>query len=211
MQQQDSFSEDAEVSQKVVFREEAHGKLLSGASTLAHAVASTMGPSGHSVIIDNVSGSPSITKDGVTVAQAINLQDNLESMGAELMKEIASKTNDLAGDGTTTATVLGHVLLKEGIKQITTGCSSIHLRKGIELATEAVINFLKENCIPVGSIEDIVNVGTISANGDREVGELIAAAIQKVGKDGIITIEPAKSVQTSLDVARQSLYFNNEQ
>lgn len=187
-------------TQKVVFKDEAHTKLLAGAETLAKAVASTMGPSGHSVIIDNITGSPMITKDGVTVARSIHLKDKLESMGAELMKEIASKTNDLAGDGTTTATVLGHALLQEGIKQITAGCSSIHLRRGMEMATEAIVSFLKENCIPVGNASDIINVGTISANGDREIGELISDAIQKVGRDGIITIEPAKSVQTYLEV-----------
>lgn len=187
-------------SQRVVFKETAHGELLKGADILAQAVASTMGPSGHSVIIDSNFGAPAITKDGVTVARSINLKDRLQSMGAELLKEVASKTNDLAGDGTTTATVLGHALLKEGIKQISTGRSSIHVKKGMELATDYIISFLKDNCIPVSSREDIVNVGTISANGDREIGELLASAIEKVGKDGIITIEPAKSVQTSLDV-----------
>lgn len=187
-------------SQRVVFKETAHGELLKGADILAQAVASTMGPSGHSVIIDNNFGSPTITKDGVTVARSINLKDRLQSMGAELLKEVASKTNDLAGDGTTTATVLGHALLKEGIKQISTGRSPIHVKKGMELATEYIIDFLKDNCIPVSKREDIVSVGTISANGDREIGELLASAIEKVGKDGIITIEPAKSVQTTLEV-----------
>jgi len=187
-------------TQRVVFRETAHSELLKGADILAQAVASTMGPSGHSVIIDNDLGAPSITKDGVTVARSINLKDRLQSMGAELLKEVASKTNDQAGDGTTTATVIGHALLKEGIKQISTGRSPIHVKKGMEMATEYIIDFLKENRIPVGSRSDIVNVGTISANGDREIGELLASAIEKVGKDGIITIEPAKSVQTTLDV-----------
>lgn len=187
-------------TQTVVFKEKAHSELLSGADVLASAVASTMGPSGHSVIIDNPYGAPSITKDGVTVARSINLKNRLQSMGAELLKEVAAKTNDLAGDGTTTATVLAHALLKEGVKQIATGRSAIHLKRGMEEATKAVIDYLRENCIPVGSREDVVNVGTISANGDREIGELIASAIEKVGKDGIITIEPAKSVQTTLEV-----------
>lgn len=187
-------------TQKVVFKEFAHGELLKGADILSTAVASTMGPSGHSVIIDNEHGSPIITKDGVTVARSINLKDRLQSIGAELLKEVASKTNDLAGDGTTTATVLGHSLLKEGIKQISTGRSSIHVKRGMDIATENMIDFLKKNCIPVSKREDIVNVGTISANGDREIGELISSAIEKVGKDGIITIEPAKSVQTTLEV-----------
>jgi len=187
-------------TQKVVFKDQAHSELLAGADILASAVASTMGPSGHSVIIDNPYGPPSITKDGVTVARSINLKNRLQSMGAELLKEVAAKTNDLAGDGTTTATVLGHALLKEGVKQIATGRSAIYLKKGMEEATRVVIDYLKENSIPVGSREDVVNVGTISANGDREIGDLIASAIEKVGKDGIITIEPAKSVQTTLEV-----------
>lgn len=195
-------------TQRVVFKDEAHAKLLAGAETLTRAVASTMGPSGHSVIIDNITGSPIITKDGVTVARSIHLQNKLESVGAELMKEIASKTNDLAGDGTTTSVVLGCVLLREGIKQITAGCGSIHLRKGMDMATEAIISFLKENCIPVGSVSDIINVGTISANGDREIGKLISDAIQKVGRDGIITIEPSKSVQTYLEVV-EGMQLNN--
>lgn len=191
---------EAPKTQKVVFKETAHRELLKGAEILSQAVASTMGPSGHSVIIDNEVGAPGITKDGVTVARSIFLKDRLQSMGAELLKEIASKTNDLAGDGTTTATVLGHALLREGIKQIATGRNSIHLKKGMDIASKNIIAFLKDNRIPVGKRDDIVNVGTISANGDREIGELIASAIEKVGKDGIITIEPAKSVHTSLDV-----------
>ena len=187
-------------TQTVVFKNKAHGELLAGAELLASAVASTMGPSGHSVIIDNEFGPPTITKDGVTVARSIVLKNKLRSIGAELLKEVAAKTNDIVGDGTTTATVLGHALLKEGVKQIATGRSSIHLKRGMDDATAVAIKFLKENCIPISCKEDTINVGTISANGDRELGELIADAIQKVGKDGIVTIEPAKSVQTTLDI-----------
>lgn len=189
-----------EPTQEVVFFPKAHDELLKGANILANAVASTMGPSGHSVIIDMEVGAPVITKDGVTVARSINLKNRLQSMGAELLKEVASKTNDLAGDGTTTATVLGHAMLSEGVKMIATGRSSIYLKKGMDIASGEVIKFLKENCVPVSSTEDIINVGTISANGDRSIGELLARAIDKVGHDGIITIEPAKSVQTSLDI-----------
>jgi len=189
-----------EPTQRVVFFPEAHEELLKGASVLAAAVASTMGPSGHSVIIDMETGAPMITKDGVTVAKSICLKNRLQSMGAELLKEVASKTNDLAGDGTTTATVLGHKMFSEGIKMISTGRSSIHLKRGMDIATEEVIRFLKTNCMPLTTKEEIINVGTISANGDRTIGELLAQAIERVGKDGIITIEPAKSVQTSLDV-----------
>lgn len=190
-----------EIHQKVIFGSEAHAKLLEGASILAQAVGSTMGPSGHNVIIDGTVGAPVITKDGVTVARSINLKDRLPSMGAELLKEVASKTNELAGDGTTTATVLAHAMLKEGIKMIATGRDAIYVKKGMDYATEKVIEVLKKNCIPVRNSQDIINVGTISANGDRNVGELLSQAIDKVGQDGIITIEPGKSTQTTLEVA----------
>lgn len=189
------------VHQKVVFGSEAHAKLLEGATVLAQAVGSTMGPSGHNVIIDGTVGAPLITKDGVTVARSINLRERLPWMGAELLKEVASKTNELAGDGTTTATVLAHAMLKEGIKMIATGRDAIYVKKGMDFATEKVIEVLKKNCIPVRNSQDIINVGTISANGDVKVGELLSQAIDKVGQDGIITIEPGKSTQTTLEVA----------
>lgn len=186
-------------TQTVSFGDKAHAELLKGATILAEAVKSTMGPSGHSVIIDMDQGSPLITKDGVTVARSINLKDRLQSMGAELIKEVASKTNDLAGDGTTTATVLAHTMLQSGIKAVSTGGDSIQLKKGMDIGTETVLQFLKEASIPISGKEDIINVGTISANGDKELGSLIADAIEKVGQDGIITVEPAKSVQTTLN------------
>lgn len=188
------------IRQKVIFENEAHAGLLEGASILAKAVGSTMGPSGHNVIIDGTVGAPIITKDGVTVARSINLKDRLPSMGAELLKEVASKTNELAGDGTTTATVLAHAMLKEGIKMVNSGRDAIYVKKGMDLATEKVIAKLKENCIPVRNSQDIVNVGTISANGDVRIGELLSEAIGRVGQDGIITIEPGKSTQTTLEV-----------
>lgn len=186
-------------TQTVSFGSKAHSELLKGATILADAVKSTMGPSGHSVIIDMEKGSPLITKDGVTVAKSINLKDRLQSMGAELIKEVASKTNDLAGDGTTTATVLAHSMLQAGTKAVSTGCSSIDLKRGMDIGTETVLEFLKNNSIPISGKEDIINVGTISANGDKELGKLISDAIEKVGQDGIITVEPAKSVQTTLN------------
>lgn len=189
------------IKQKVVFDETAHSGLLAGASILAQAVGSTMGPSGHNVIIDRTVGPPLITKDGVTVAKSINLADKLPSMGAELLKEVASKTNELAGDGTTTATVLAHAMLKEGIKMIGTGRDSIYIKKGMDFATEEIIKVLKKNSIQVRNSQDIVNIGTISANGDTQIGELLSQAIEKVGQDGIITIEPGKSTKTTLDVA----------
>lgn len=186
--------------QRVVFNPEAHEELKKGASILADAVRSTIGPSGHSVIIDNGEHkSPSITKDGVTVANSIYLPEKLQSMGAELLKEVASKTNDIAGDGTSGSVILAHNILQEGVKQINTGRSAIHLKKGLDIGSEKIANFLQEHCIPISGKEDITNVGTISANGDKEVGELIAEAIEKVGQDGIVTVEPAKSIQTSLN------------
>lgn len=187
-------------TQKVVFFPEAHEELFKGATILANAVASTMGPSGHSVIIDMETGPPLITKDGVTVAKSINLRDKLQSMGAELLKEVASKTNDVSGDGTSSATVLAHAIFKEGLKMISTGRSAIDIKKGMDRAVDVVIDYLKDITIPISSREDIINVGTISANGDRSIGELLATAIERVGNDGIITIEPAKSVETSLDI-----------
>jgi chaperonin GroEL len=186
--------------QEVTFGQEAHNQLLEGAEILYKAVKSTMGPSGHNVIIDNGKTAPLITKDGVTVAKSINLRSKLPSLGAELIKEIASKTNEQAGDGTSTATVLGYAMLKQGIKMTATGRSAIEIKRGMEWATEKVIAWLKEHAIPVRNNEDIINIGTISANGDRSIGVLLSEAISRVGQDGIITIEPAKSVKTSLDV-----------
>lgn len=187
--------------QHVFFKNEAQSHILQGSEILFNAVKSTMGPSGHSVIIDlEGNGTPFITKDGVTVARSIKLKDKLQSIGAELVKEIASKTNELAGDGSTTATVLGHSMLKEGFKLISSGRNSIELKRGMELASEEVLKFLKKECIPISTKEEAENVGTISANGDRELGRLIADAIEKVGKDGIITIEQAKSMTTTLEV-----------
>ncbi len=187
-------------NQRVVFFPKAHEELYKGATILANAVASTMGPSGHSVIIDMETGPPLITKDGVTVAKSINLKDKLQSMGAELLKEVASKTNERAGDGTSSSVVLGHAIFTEGLKMISTGRSAIDIKKGMDNAAEIVIKFLRQNSIPISSREDIVNVGTISANGDRSIGDLLATAIERVGNDGIITVEPAKSVETTLDI-----------
>lgn len=195
------------IHQRVVFGDEARKQLFEGASTLAKAVASTMGPSGRNVTIDATIGAPLITKDGVTVARSINLKDRLQSMGAELFKEVASKTNDIAGDGTTTATVLAHAMFKEGIKMISSGRDSIQVKRGMELATEEVLNALKKIATPVQSRNDIVNVGTISANGDTNIGELLAEAIEKVGEDGIITVEPGKSTSTVLEVV-EGLQFD---
>lgn len=185
---------------EVTFGQEAHDELLKGATILAKAVRSTMGPGGHNVIIDLEGKSPLITKDGVTVARSIKLNNKLQSIGAELLKEIAAKTNEICGDGTTTSCVLGHGLLSQGIKMIATGRSSIGLKRGIDLASKSAVDFLKENAIPISHRVDIVAVGKISANGDESIGALLADAIEKVGSDGIITVETAKNVQTTLDI-----------
>lgn len=187
--------------QEVVFADKAHNELLKGATILANAVGSTMGPSGQNVIIDSQERAPLITKDGVTVAKSIQLKDKMQRIGAQLVYEIAQKTNDLAGDGTTTATVLGHGLLAQGVKMIATGRSPIGIKKGIDLACEEVISFLKEESVPIRSKKDIISVGTISANGDEKIGMLLSEAIDRVGSDGIITCEPSKNLNTVLDVA----------
>lgn len=187
--------------QRVLDKNQAHKKILKGAEILAKAVRSTMGPSGHSVIIDNDIGGPTITKDGVTVAKSINLKDRVHSMGAELLKEVASKTNEMGGDGTTTATVLAYALLAGGHKMIDSGRDSIRLKEGMDVAYKEVINFLSDNKIEVANKNDIVNVATISANGDTDIGKLIADAIEQVGSNGLITIEPAKSINTTLKLS----------
>lgn len=184
--------------QKVIFQP--HEEILKGAEILYDAVKTTMGPSGQCVIIDINGGTPKITKDGVTVAKAIHLKDELQSVGAELLKEVAAKTNDSAGDGTTTATVLSYNLLKKAYAGVATGHDPIQIKKAIEGAGNVALQLLKENAKQVTNREEIVSIGRISANGDTEIGELLAEAIDKVGKDGIVTIEPAKSVRTTLEV-----------
>jgi chaperonin GroEL len=186
--------------QEVIFDHHARKELLAGATILANAVRVTMGPSGHNVIIDTGSGMPIITKDGVTVAKAVSLRNRMQSMGAELLKEVATKTNDLAGDGTTTSVVVAYALLYQGEKMISSGRSSVLIKRGMELGSQKVIDFLKEVAVPVKNSDDIKHIGTISANGDVHIGELLAEAMEKVGKDGVITIEEAKSLATTLEV-----------
>lgn len=188
------------IYQKVNFGIESQKEMLKGAKILSDAVRSTMGPSGQNVIIDNEEKAPIITKDGVTVAKSINLKSKLPSVGAELLKEVASKTNELAGDGTTTATVLGYELLHEGIKMIASNRSPVELKRGMDFAKDFLTKFLTTSCIPIEKDEDIINIGTISANGDRDIGMLLYEAIKKVGRDGIITVEPSKSVKTTLEL-----------
>jgi len=187
-------------AKQLKFDEEARSAILKGVAILTEAVKATLGPKGRNVIIDKKWGSPTITKDGVTVAKEIELKEPYENMGAQLVREVASKTSDTAGDGTTTATVLAHAIYKEGIKNVTAGANPMDLKRGIEKAVENIVGELKKMSKPVADKKEIAQVGTISANNDPSIGELIAEAMDKVGKDGVITVEEAKSMATTLDV-----------
>jgi chaperonin GroEL len=182
------------------FSTDARDRLLRGIDTLNNAVKVTLGPKGRNVVIDKSFGSPRITKDGVAVAKEIELSDKFENMGAQMVREVASKTNDIAGDGTTTATVLAQSIVREGSKAVAAGMNPMDLKRGVDLAVEAIVEDLKKNSKKVTSNEEIAQVGTISANGDREIGDFLAKAMQKVGNEGVITVEEAKSLETELDV-----------
>jgi len=182
------------------FSSDARDRLLHGVEILANAVKVTLGPKGRNVVIEKSFGAPRITKDGVTVAKEIELADKFENLGAQLVREVASKQNDVAGDGTTTATILAASIVKEGTKAVAAGLNPMDLKRGIDLAVSAVVNDLKTNSKKVTSNEEIAQVGTISANGDATVGEIISTAMQKVGNEGVITVEEAKSLDTELDV-----------
>jgi len=184
----------------VRFSAEARQKMLKGVDTLANAVKVTLGPKGRNVVISKSFGAPRITKDGVTVAKEVELEDNLENMGAQMVREVASKSNDMAGDGTTTATVLAQAIFREGVKSVAAGMNPMDLKRGIDLAVEAVVEDIKKRAKKISSNAEISQVGTISANGDTEVGKMLAEAMQKVGNEGVITIEEAKSFDTELDV-----------
>ena len=179
---------------------EARTALKRGVDQLADAVMVTLGPKGRNVVIDKKFGAPTVTKDGVTVAKEIELEDPIENMGAQMVKEVASKTSDIAGDGTTTATILARSMFNEGLKNVTAGANPMHLKRGIDKAVKKVVEELKKMSRDVADKEEIANVGAISANNDREIGKLIADAMDKVGKDGVITVEEAKSTETSLEV-----------
>src|SRR5512146_2262501 len=181
------------------FNTEARAALKRGVDQLAEAVKVTLGPKGRNVVIDKKFGAPTVTKDGVTVAKEIELSDPLENMGAQMVKEVATKTSDLAGDGTTTATVLAQAIFREGLKNVTAGANPMELRRGIELAVEAVVEELKRLSVPSAGKKEIAQVGAISANNDKEIGDLIAEAMEKVGKDGVITVEEAKGLETTLE------------
>ena len=183
----------------LVFNTEARAKLKRGVDQLAEAVKVTLGPKGRNVVIDKKFGSPTVTKDGVTVAKEIELSDPIENMGAQMVKEVATKTSDLAGDGTTTATVLAQAIFREGLKNVTAGANPMELKRGIEKAVEVVIEELKKLSTATAGKKEIAQVGTISANNDREIGDLIADAMEKVGKDGVITVEEARGLETTLE------------
>lgn len=184
----------------IKFKEDARQKILKGVKTLASAVKVTLGPKGRNVVIDSKFGSPKITKDGVSVAKEIELEDRHENMGAQMVKEVASKTADKAGDGTTTATVLAEAIYQEGLRNVTAGANPMEIKKGIELAVNTVVDELKNISKPIKDAKEIAQVATISANGDADIGTIIAKAMEKVGKDGTITVEEAKGFETTLDV-----------
>ena len=184
----------------VKFSVDARDRMLRGVDILANAVRVTLGPKGRNVVLDKSFGAPRITKDGVTVAKEIELEDKFENMGAQMVREVASKTSDVAGDGTTTATVLAQAIVKEGAKAVAAGMNPMDLKRGVDLAVDAVVEHLKANSKKVTSNEEIAQVGTISANGDQEIGKFLAEAMKKVGNEGVITVEEAKSLETELDV-----------
>src|SRR5579859_5273842 len=184
----------------VRFSTEARDRMLHGVEVLANAVKVTLGPKGRNVVLDKSFGAPRITKDGVTVAKEIELEDKFENMGAQMVREVAQKTNDQAGDGTTTATVLAHAIVKEGVKSVAAGMNPMDLKRGIDLAVKAVVADIEKRAKKVGSSSEVAQVGTISANGDKEVGKMIANAMQKVGNEGVITVEEAKSLETEVEI-----------
>jgi chaperonin GroEL len=186
-------------AKELLFNTDARAKLKRGVDHLAEAVKVTLGPKGRNVVIDKKFGSPTVTKDGVTVAKEVELADPIENMGAQMVKEVATKTSDLAGDGTTTATVLAQAIFREGLKNVTAGANPMELKRGIDRAVEAVTESLKGLSVPSAGKKEIAQVGTISANNDKEIGNLIAEAMEKVGKDGVITVEEARGLETTLE------------
>ena len=187
-------------AKEVKFSQDARERMLHGVDVLANAVKVTLGPKGRNVVLEKSFGAPRITKDGVTVAKEIELEDKFENMGAQMVREVASKTSDTAGDGTTTATLLAQAIVKEGAKSVAAGANPMDLKRGVDMAVAAVLDELKARAKKVTSSEEIAQVGTISANGDHEIGAMIAKAMQKVGNDGVITVEEAKSLETELEV-----------
>ena len=187
-------------AKNILFESDARAKLKRGVDQLADAVKVTLGPKGRNVVIDKKFGAPTITKDGVTVAKEIELEDSIENMGAQLVREVASKTSDIAGDGTTTATVLAQAIVREGLRNVTAGANPMDLKRGIDIAVTSVVAELKKISRPIEGKKEIAQVGSISANNDHTIGDLIAEAMEKVGKDGVITVEEAKGIETELTV-----------
>jgi chaperonin GroEL len=187
-------------AKEVRFSTDARDKMLRGIDVLANAVRITLGPKGRNVVLDKSFGAPRITKDGVTVAKEIELEDKFENMGAQMVREVAQKTNDTAGDGTTTATVLAHAIVKEGVKSVAAGMNPMDLKRGIDIAVAAVVKDIEKRSKKVGSSAEVAQVGTISSNGDTNIGKMIAQAMQKVGNEGVITVEEAKSLETEVEI-----------
>jgi len=187
-------------AKQITYAEDARAAILRGVNKLADAVKVTLGPKGRNVVLEKSFGSPNITKDGVTVAKEIELKDPLENMGAQMAREVASKTSDVAGDGTTTATVLAQAILREGLKNVTAGANPMEVKRGIELGAKAAAEAIEAMAKPVEGNEEIASVGAISANNDPEIGKIIADAMEKVGKDGVITVEEARGLQTEMEV-----------
>ena len=187
-------------AKEIHFHQSARDSILKGVRVLSDAVAVTLGPKGRNVVIEKAFGSPTVTKDGVTVAKEIEIENKFENVGAQMVREVAAKTSDTAGDGTTTATVLARAIYEEGLKLVAAGHNPMELKRGIDLSVEAIVADIKKQSKPVDGKSDIAKVGTISANGDQEIGKIIADAMEKVGKEGVITVEEAKGLQTELEV-----------
>ena len=187
-------------AKEIIFDQKAREQILTGINTLADAVKVTLGPKGRNVIIEKSFGSPNVTKDGVTVAKEIELEDRFQNMGAQMVKEVASKTSDVAGDGTTTATVLAQAIYREGVKLLAAGANAMDLKRGIDRAVEEMIVSLRKLSKPTKDATEVAQVGTISANGDTEIGQILADAMAKVGKEGVITVEEARGMATELEV-----------
>src|SRR5712691_4463388 len=189
-------------AKEIRFHTDARERMLRGIDILSNAVRVTLGPKGRNVILDKSFGAPRVSKDGVTVAKEIELADKFENMGARMVREVASKTSDLAGDGTTTATVLAQTIVREGARAAAAGMNPMDLKRGIDRAVEAVVKDIEKRSKKVSTNDEIAQVGTVSANNDREIGRMIAEAMQKVGNEGVITVEEAKSLETELDVVK---------
>ena len=187
------------MAKQIVYAEDARQAILRGVNKLADAVKVTLGPKGRNVVVEKKFGSPVITKDGVTVAKEIDLKDKLENMGAQMVREVASKTSDVAGDGTTTATVLAQAIIREGTKNVTAGANPMELKRGIDIAVKTAVEAITKLAKPVEG-KAIAHIGTISANADEEIGHIIAEAMDKVGKDGVITVEESKTMDTQLEI-----------